>query len=114
VKDNFHEALECIFDKFLKYHLKILLGDFSPRIGSEDIFKPTVGKESLSQLKVQCSHIVTFNKFIWTSPDIKIPHQNGHILPDRRQPSSVHMSHRSGQQTEILTTIWWWQKLGRD
>jgi hypothetical protein len=24
------------------------------------------------------------------------------------------MSDRSGQQIVILTTIWWWQKLGRD
>jgi hypothetical protein len=27
VKDSFYEELERIFDKFLKYHMKILLGD---------------------------------------------------------------------------------------
>jgi hypothetical protein len=28
VKDSFYEELECVFDKFLKCHMKILLGDF--------------------------------------------------------------------------------------
>jgi hypothetical protein len=27
VKDSFFEELECMFDKFPKYHMKILLGD---------------------------------------------------------------------------------------
>jgi hypothetical protein len=58
--------------------MKMLLGDFSVKIDREDIFKPTIGNESLheviddngdrvvnlshlkiSQLKVQCSHIAT-------------------------------------------------------
>jgi hypothetical protein len=29
VKDSFYEELECVCDKFLKHHMKILLGDFS-------------------------------------------------------------------------------------
>jgi len=29
--------------------MKILLGDFNARLGGEDIFKPTVGSESLHQ-----------------------------------------------------------------
>jgi hypothetical protein len=37
VKDSFHEELECAFDKFPKYHMKILLGDFSAKVGREDI-----------------------------------------------------------------------------
>jgi hypothetical protein len=28
VKDSFYEELERVFDKFPKYHMKILLGDF--------------------------------------------------------------------------------------
>jgi hypothetical protein len=35
-----------LIDKFPKYHMKILLGDFNAKIGREDIFKPTVGNES--------------------------------------------------------------------
>jgi hypothetical protein len=37
VKDSLYEELECVFDKFPKYHMKILLGDFSAKVGREDI-----------------------------------------------------------------------------
>jgi hypothetical protein len=50
VKDKFCEELECIFDKFPKYHMKILLGDLSAKVGREDIFKPKIGNESLHEL----------------------------------------------------------------
>jgi hypothetical protein len=40
-----------VFDKFPKYHLKILLGDFNAKVGREDIFKPTNGKESLHEIR---------------------------------------------------------------
>jgi hypothetical protein len=39
--------VESVRDKFPKYHMKILLGDFSNKIGREDIFRATVGNESL-------------------------------------------------------------------
>jgi hypothetical protein len=79
VKDRFYEELEHVFDKFPKYHMKILLGDFNAKVGRKDVFKPTTGNKSLHEisndngvivvnfatsknlpLKVQCSHIVTF------------------------------------------------------
>jgi hypothetical protein len=31
VKDSFYEELERVFDKFPKYHMKILLGDFNAK-----------------------------------------------------------------------------------
>jgi hypothetical protein len=46
-KDRFCEEVECVLDKFHKYHVKSFLGDFSATIGKEDIFKPTVGKMKL-------------------------------------------------------------------
>jgi hypothetical protein len=39
VKDSFYEELECVFDTFPKYHMKILLGDFNAKVGREDILK---------------------------------------------------------------------------
>jgi exonuclease III len=42
VKDSFYEELERVFDKFPKYHMKIMLGDFNAKVGKEDIFKPTI------------------------------------------------------------------------
>jgi hypothetical protein len=50
VKDSFYKELERVFDKFPKYHMKILLGDFNDKGGREDIFKPTVGNESLREI----------------------------------------------------------------
>jgi hypothetical protein len=35
VKDSSYKELERVFDKFLKYHMKILLGDFSAKVGKE-------------------------------------------------------------------------------
>jgi len=35
------------FYNFPKYHMKILLGEFNEKVGRENIFKPTIGNESL-------------------------------------------------------------------
>jgi len=48
-KDSFYEELEQVFDHFPKYHMKMLLGDFNVKVGKENIFKPTIGQESLHQ-----------------------------------------------------------------
>jgi hypothetical protein len=48
-KDSFYEELEGVFDQFLKYHVKILLGDFNSKLGREDIFKLAIGNESLHE-----------------------------------------------------------------
>jgi exonuclease III len=46
IKDRFYEELEHVFDKFLSYHIKILLGDFNANVGREDIFKQNIGNQS--------------------------------------------------------------------
>jgi len=48
-KDSLYEELEQVFDHFQKYHMKMLLEDFNAKVGRENIFKPTVGQESLHQ-----------------------------------------------------------------
>ena len=48
-KDSFYEVLEQVFNHFPKYHMKIVLGDFNAKLGRGDIFKATVGNESLQQ-----------------------------------------------------------------
>jgi hypothetical protein len=45
VKDSLYEELESVFDKFRKYHIKMLLGDFSAKVGKEDFFKLTIENE---------------------------------------------------------------------
>jgi exonuclease III len=131
VKDSFYEELEHIFDKLPKYHKKILLGDFSAKVGREDIFKPTVGNESLHEISNDNrDRVVNFatsknlivksamfphlsiHKYARTS-DGNTRNQIDHILIDRRRHSVVLDVH-SGQQIVMWTTVWWWQRLGRD
>jgi hypothetical protein len=38
LKESFCEKLEHAFDKFPKYHIEILLGDFNAKVGREDDF----------------------------------------------------------------------------
>jgi hypothetical protein len=38
VMDSFYEEPELVFSKFSKYHMNILLGDFTAKVGREDIF----------------------------------------------------------------------------
>jgi hypothetical protein len=40
--DSICKELKC---KFLKYHMKILLGDFNAKVGKEGIFKPMIGSK---------------------------------------------------------------------
>jgi hypothetical protein len=49
-KDSFCEELECVFSQFPKYHMNILLGDFSAEVHRDGILKPTIGKESLREI----------------------------------------------------------------
>jgi hypothetical protein len=48
-KNHFYEELEQVFDNFPMYHMKILLGDFNAKVGRKNIFKLTIGIESLHQ-----------------------------------------------------------------
>jgi hypothetical protein len=80
VKDSFYEELERIFDKFLKYHMKNLLGDLNAEVGREDIFKPTIGNESLQEISndngVRVVNFVTSKNRIVKST--MFPHRNIH------------------------------------
>jgi hypothetical protein len=102
VKDRFYEELECMFDKFPKYHMKILLGDLSAKVGRKYIFKPTIGNGSLHKISndngVRLVNFATsanrrvkstmfphhsIHTYTWTSPDGKPHNQIDHILVDR-------------------------------
>jgi hypothetical protein len=97
-----------VFVKFSKYQTKILLGKFNAKVGREDIFKPTIGNESLHEISNENGvRIVNFAisknlrvkstmfphrniyKYTWTSPDGKTHDRIDHILVDRRRNSNV-------------------------
>jgi hypothetical protein len=50
VKDSFYEELERGFDKFPKYNLRMLLGDFNAKAGGREIFEPTIWNENLHEI----------------------------------------------------------------
>jgi len=104
----FYEELEQVFDHFPKFHMKILLGDINPKVGRENIFKPTIGQESLHQDNndngVRLVNFATsktlvvkstmfphrnIHKYTWTSPDGKTHNQIDHLLIVRRWHLSV-------------------------
>jgi hypothetical protein len=106
--DSFYDRLERVFDKFLKYHMKHLLGDFNAKEDREEIFKPIIGAESLHEISndngfravnfVKCKNLIVksimfphrnIHKFTRTSSDGKSHNQIDHILIDRRQHSSL-------------------------
>ena len=127
-KDRFYEELEQVFDHFPEYHMKILLGDFNAKVGRENIFKPTIGNESLHQYSNDNGvRIVNFttsknlvvkstifphrniHNYTWTSPDEKTHNKIDHILIERRRHSSI-LDVRSFRGADvILITIWWLQ-----
>ena len=107
-KVRFYEELHQVFDHFPKYHMKIILGNFNAKVGRENIFKLTVGIESLHQDSddngVRIANFTTtknlvlkstmfphrgIRKYTWTSPDGKTDNQIDHILIDRRWYSSI-------------------------
>jgi hypothetical protein len=78
-KDSFYEELGRVDDQFPRYDMKMILDDFSAKAGKENIFKSTIGNESLHEIsndngvrvvnfatsksllsKVQCSVIAKF------------------------------------------------------
>jgi hypothetical protein len=102
-KDSFYEELEQVFDHFPRYNMKILLRDLNANVGRENIFKPTIGNESLHQdsndNRVRIVNFATFKNLVvkstmfphrnihkctWTSPDGQTHNQIDHILIDRR------------------------------
>jgi hypothetical protein len=50
VKSSFCEEVGRVFDQFPRYNTKILQRDFNAKVGWRNIFKPTVGNESLHEI----------------------------------------------------------------
>jgi len=105
MEDSFYEALEHIFNEFPKYHMKILLGNFSVKVGREG--SQTVNNESLHKIshddKVRVVKSATskniivkdvmfphcsVHKYTWTSPDGNMHNQIDCVLIDKRWHSS--------------------------
>jgi hypothetical protein len=108
VRGNFYGELESVFDKLPKYHMNILLEDFSAKLGREGFFKSTTENQSSHEIskengvrgvnfatsknltvKTTMSPHRNDHKYTWTSADGKTHHQVDHILIERQRHSSV-------------------------
>jgi hypothetical protein len=133
VKDSFYEDLERVFDKFPKYHMKILLRDFSAKVSKEDVFKPIIGNRSLNEISIDNrARVVNFvtsksltgrstmfphrniHKYTFTSPDGKTHNQIGNFLIGTQRHLSV-LDVRSFRAADCDSDHYlWWRKLERD
>jgi hypothetical protein len=121
VKDSLYEELERVFDKFPKYHTKILLVDCNAKVCREDIFKPIIWNESFHEINndngVKSVNFATsknlrikstmfphrnIHKYTRASPDGETHNQIGHIMVDRRRHSNI-LDFRSHRATDCDT-----------
>jgi hypothetical protein len=113
--------------------MKVLLGEFNAKVDRQNILEPTIGNKSLHQDSndngVRIVNFATsknlvvkstmfqhriFPKYTWTFPDGETNGQIDHILIDRRWHSSILDVQSFGELIVTLTTICWWQKLGKE
>jgi hypothetical protein len=88
--------------------MKLIVGDFNAKVGRENIFKPTIGNESLHQISndhgVRAVNFATsknlvvkstvflhrkIHKYTWTSPEGNTHNQIHHVLIDKRRHSNI-------------------------
>lgn len=107
-KDEFYSRLEQEIDCIPKHDVKILIGDLNAKVGREEAFRDTVGKESLHEYSndngLRLIDLATSNamvvrstwhqrknvrKITWCSPDGITQNQIDHVLIDRRHASDI-------------------------
>jgi hypothetical protein len=99
VKDSFYEEMESLSDKFRKYDMKILLGEFNAKVCREGIFKPTIGNESIHEISND-NEVRVVNFATSKNPRVKsimFPHRNIINILGRLQ---------MGKPTIRLTIFW--------
>jgi hypothetical protein len=109
-----------------------MLGDFNATVGRENIFKPTIGNESLHQGNddngVRIVVFATSNNLVVKSTVFPLRNIHKHtwisLMGRLTTISTIHWQigddirvystcYLSGELTVILITIWWLKKLGK-
>jgi hypothetical protein len=74
------DKIEHLLDKFHKYHMKIMLGDFNAKVGKKYIFKLTTANKSLHEISNDNGvSIVNFDTYLKISvKSTMFPHRNIH------------------------------------
>jgi hypothetical protein len=97
IKNSFYKELGHVSDQFPTQNMKLLLGDFKPKVGREDIFKQKIGNGSSHEIindnGIRVVNSATYknlllkstefshrdiHKYRWTSPEGKMHSQIDH------------------------------------
>jgi hypothetical protein len=107
-KDEFYSQLGRTYDSAPSNDIKIIIGDLNANLGKEEMYKGTIGKQSLHidsndngkriidfamsrnlVISSTCFPHKAIHKGTWRSPDGKTYNQIDHVLIDRRNASSI-------------------------
>jgi hypothetical protein len=107
-KEEFYNHLERTYDTAPSNDIKMIIGDLNAKLGKKEIYKDTIGKQSLHtdfsdngqriidfamsrNLVISCTCFPhkALHKGTWRSPDGKTYNQIDHVLIDRRNASSI-------------------------
>ena len=107
-KGQFYELLERAYDNCPGHDIKIIAGDLNAQVGTEQIFRPTIGPHSKHTISNDNGiRIILFatsrnmivgstlfphrgiHKGTWKSPDGKTVNQIDHVLIDARHKSDL-------------------------
>lgn len=108
VKDEFYAQLEQELEGIPRNDVKIVIGDFNAKVGKEETFRETVGKESLHEVSNKNGQrLIDFargnamvvmstwlqrkniRKATWRSPDGTTFNQIDHVVIDGRHASDI-------------------------
>jgi endonuclease/exonuclease/phosphatase family metal-dependent hydrolase len=107
-KEAFYQKVEEVCDSYPSIDIKMVLGDWNGKVGSEEIYQGLTGKHSMHLntnnngqrlvdfaaaknmvVSSTCFPHKKIDKQIWRSPDGKTYNQIDHILIDKRNASSI-------------------------
>lgn len=126
-KDIFYDELEQVYNDTPRYAIKIILGDMNAKIERENIYRPTIGKESLHSISndngARLIHFAMSNGIIisstyfhrkdihkqtWISPDAATKNQIDHVMIDNKHRlwfSNVRSYRRADADTDHYLVI---------
>ncbi|VVC39857.1 Endonuclease/exonuclease/phosphatase,Reverse transcriptase domain [Cinara cedri] len=108
IKEDFYEELDRICDITSNYSVKIVLGDFNAKVGKEEVYRPTIGRDSLHDTSNDNgTRLINFcmtngmvlsstyfprkdiHKQTWVAPNQVVKNQIDHIMIQNRHKGCI-------------------------